>query len=202
VGQYIDVASVKETLTLDGTSFADADVTRAVDAANAAVDELFGRSFIVDTAPSTRYYGNRRRGSRILDIHDLTRATAITVAVDSNGDGTFATTLVEDTDYVLLPLNAVLDGVPFEQIQLLKSFLPHGPRVISVTGTFGWPGGAPAQIAAFAEVIAIKLVTRLREAPFGVVTAGAEMGVAMRMAKSDPDFPTLSAGLCKGALIA
>lgn len=200
---YITDADVKATLTLDGTTYADADVTRAVNAANASIDQLFGRKFRADVSPASRYYGIRRRhGGHVLEIDDLTRNTAITVAVDAAGDGTFATVLVEDTDYVLEPLNAELDGVPFEQIQMIRSFLPRGARRVEVTGTFGWPGAPPAQIVAFAEVLAVKLVTRFREAPFGIVTAGADMGAAMRLARTDPDFPTLSAGLCRGALIA
>lgn len=198
---YITEAEVKATLTLDGTTFADADVVRAVDAANAAVDQLFGRSFSLDGAASDRYYPVRRRHESVLPIHDLTRTTTISVAVDANGDGIFETALVENTDYVLNPLNAEADGLPFEEIAMLKSFLPLGRRRVKVTGTFGWPA-VPSQIPAFAEVIAIKLVTRLRDAPFGIVTAGADMGVAMRLAKMDPDFPTLAAGLTKGALVA
>lgn len=199
---YIDAASVKASLTLDGTSYADADVDRAVAAANASIDELFGRRFAPDAAPSSRYYGILRHHSHVKEIDDLTRTTAITVALDINGDDVFETTLTENVDFVLEPLNAETDGLPYEQIRMRRGFFPHGSRILEVTGTFGWPGSAPPQIAAFAEVLAVKLVTRFREAPFGIVTAGADMGVAMRMARTDPDFPTLSAGLTRGVLIA
>lgn len=198
---YISDDDVKATLILDGTTFADADVTRAVDAANGAVDELLGRSFQQDADASDRYYSVRRRGAQVLYIHDLTRASEPVVSVDSARDGSFADVLVENTDFFFEPLNAVEDGKPYEKIALERGFLPKGRRMVKVAGTFGWPEPVPPQIVAFAEVLAIKLVTRLREAPFGIVTAGADMAVAMRLARSDPDFPTLAAGLCKGALI-
>jgi hypothetical protein len=198
---YITSDDVKATLILDGTTFADPDVDRAVDAANAVVDQLFGRTFAPDGSPTDRYYNIRRSSRQVIEIHDLTRTTAITVKYDSAQDGTFATTLVENTDYQLEPLNAEADGRPFEQIRSRKGLFYPGSRVLKVSGTFGWPGSAPPQIVAFAEVIAVKMVARIREAPFGVVTAGADMGVAMRLAKMDPDFPMLSAGLTRGVLI-
>lgn len=202
-GSYIASADVESSLTLTGTTYASSDVDRAVAAANAAVEELFGRRFYHDTSPASRYYGIRHEGRRVLDFgDDLTRETTITVAVDTTGDQTFATTLSENVDYVLEPLNAETDGLPYEQLRMIKSFLPRGARMVEITGTWGWPGSVPPQqLPAFAEVLATKLVTRFREAPFGIVTAGADLGVAMRMARTDPDFPTLSAGLCKGALI-
>lgn len=201
---YIDSTAVKESLVLDGTTFVDDDIARAVDAANDAIDQLFGRKFSQDDAATDRYYGVRRRHAQVLPIYDLTRATEPVVAVDSDQDGTFSLTLVENTDFVFQPLNAVEDGRPYEEIAMLANrVLPIGRRCVKVTGTHGWPtGSVPSQIAAFAEVIAIKLVTRFREAPFGIVTAGADMAVAMRLARTDPDFPTLSAGLTKGAMIA
>jgi hypothetical protein len=203
VSDYIASADVKATLILEGTTYADPDVDRAVAAANDAVDQLFGRKFAPDAEPTTRYYGIRRRDSReVKEIDDLTRLTPITVEIDLSGDGSFAKTLVENTDFQFEPLNAELDAIPFEKIRARNGFLPAGPRVMKITGTFGWPGSAPPQVIAFAEVLAIKFLTRIREAPFGVVTAGADLGVAMRMAKQDPDFPALSAGLTRGALIA
>lgn len=207
VTDYITSDEVKATLVLDGTAFADADVDRAVDASNAAIEQLFGRRFVFDTddddepLATDRYYSVRRRGMAVKAIDDLTRATDISVALDLDGDNTYETALVENTDYVLEPDNAEADGVPYEQIRLRGGTFPVGSRLIKVTGTFGWPDSPPPQIAAFAEVLAVKLVSRFREAPFGIVTAGADMGVAMRMARTDPDFPTLSAGLCKGVLI-
>ena len=202
MSDYITSADVSSSLTLDGTTYASDDVDRAVAAANAAIDQLFGRSFAQDAESSSRFYGvTRRRGGRVLEIHDLTRASEISFNVDADRDGTFETTLTENVDFVLEPLNAELDGIPFERIRMVKGTLPTGARVAEVTGTFGWPDPVPPQIAAFAEVLAVKLVTRFREAPFGIVTAGADLGVAMRLARTDPDFPTLSAGLCKGALI-
>ena len=199
---YITADDVKATLTLDGTTYADPDVDRAVQAANAAIDQLFGRAFAPDTDPTDRYYNIRRRSRDVVEIHDLTRTTTIAVAYDTSGGGTFSQTLVENTDYQLEPLNAELDGVPYEQIRSRRGQFGSGSRVLKVTGTFGWPGAPPPQIITFAEVLAVKFLARIREAPFGVVTAGADMGVAMRLAKTDPDFPTLSAGLCRGAQIA
>jgi hypothetical protein len=197
---YITAADVKASLTLDGTSYADGDVDRAVASANAVVDQLFGRKFSLDPAASDRYYRVRRHHTTSLEIDDLTRATPVTVMFDANTDGTFEQTLTELTDYVLEPLNAEADGLPFETVRMLKNYLPAGPRAVKVNGTFGWPS-VPPQVVAFAEVLAVKLVARFREAPFGIVTAGADMGVAMRLARTDPDFPTLAAGLTRGVLI-
>lgn len=214
---YITSDDVKASLVLDATTYADPDIDRGVAAANAAIDQLFGRKFVPDLAddnapaPTDRYYSVRRRSREVVEIRDLTRLTDITVAFDSGRDQTFAQTLVENVDFFLEPLNAEADGVPFEQIRAVRGSFAVGSRVLKVSGTFGWPGivgdddavtaNPPAQIVAFAEVLAVKFLTRIREAPFGVVTAGADMGVAMRLARTDPDFPTLSAGLCRGAFV-
>lgn len=207
VNSYITADDIKATLILDGTTFADDDIERAVNAANAAVDQLFGRPFVHDVnedgepVPTDRHYSVRRRSREIVGIRDLTRLTPIEISIDLAGDGTFSTNLVENTDYYLEPLNAELDGKPFEQIRAVNGLFPAGTRILRITGTYGWPTDPPPQLIAFAEILAVKFVERIRSAPLGVITAGADMGVAMRLGKLDPDFPTLAAGLARGALI-
>jgi hypothetical protein len=49
----------------------------------------------------------------------------------------------------------------------------------------------PEDIKTATSILAAKLVRRVREAPFGIVTAGVDQGEAMRISRTDPDVYTL-----------
>jgi hypothetical protein len=133
----------------------------------------------------TRYYSPM--DGHALEITDL--VTMGTMQSDYDGDGTFETTWTENTDYILEPLNAALDGKPYERLRvhpLSANRLPCWPRSVAVTGQFGWPA-VPAQVKEVTILMAARLLKRTREAPFGVAGIGLD-GVPTRIARIDPEF--------------
>lgn len=195
--EYVTVSELKETLGLTGQTFADADLVLAVTAASRDIDEACGRRFWLDTdATSVRYYSpDSIRRLMIDDLVDLT-----TLKIDRSGDGVYEETWTEGTDFVLEPLNAATDGWPYESVLSRSqsgSWFPCGyEKSVELTGQFGWPT-VPYTIRAATGILAGRLFKRTREAPFGVVTVGADVGAVMRLARTDPDVASLIAAYNK-----
>ena len=184
---YITITELKNTAELAGVSFADYDATMAISAASRGIDEYTGRRFDSDVtgATITRYYSPQE--PQYLSIDDL--VTAATVASDLTGTGVFDTIWVANRDYVLAPLNAAADGWPYEQIRphpASAQRFPAWPRSVAVTGQWGWPTAIPDNVREATTILAIRLLKRAREAPFGVVNLGIE-GSAVRISRTDPD---------------
>lgn len=192
---YLTAAQLKNTLTMTGTTFADADVTLAIGAASRAIDAVTGRRFWLDTGTANiRYY--TPNSYRLLQIDDLVTMTSVTI--DRAGSGNFSESWVNGTDYVIEPFNApaAQPARPYEtlRVRLLSGrWLPqYIEQSVKVTGQFGW-ASVPDDVTAATGILAAKLLRRGREAPFGIVTAGIDSGVAMRIARTDPDVYTLLA---------
>lgn len=181
--EYASVGEVKQALELQGETFADPDITRALTAASRGLDQLLDRRFYLDTdSAQVRYFTADDGWVEITDLVVLT-----SMITDDNGDGTFDTTWTQNTDFVLEPLNAAADGEPWTKITPTASgryTLPCHVRGVKVTGQFGWTA-VPAGVKEATIILAARLLKRVREAPFGVVMIGAD--TAERLAKSDPD---------------
>jgi len=145
----------------------------SIGAASRAVDEYCHRRFYLDETSNTRTY--IPTWSQV-QIDDLVTQDSVSVS---------GSTVVEGTDYVMLPFNAPLDVRPYEKIQFLGT-LSLGLPSVTVEGVFGWPA-VPAGVVAATTIIATRLLRRQREAPFGIVTVGIEQGAVARIAQSDPD---------------
>lgn len=192
---YITLQELKNNAELVGVSFADYDAEIHIAAACAGIDEYTGRTFT--SSVGTRYYTPVDRWH--LDIDDAINVTS--VMTDYDGDGTFETTWTENTDYVLVPLNATANGEPFDELQMKRypyssHILPMWPRSVQVQGTFGWPA-VPAPIKSAAMIMSMRLLRRAREAPFGIVGLGID-NVAVRISKVDPDLAWLVDPFIKG----
>jgi hypothetical protein len=194
---YANPEEVKKMLTLSGTTFADEEIGVALTVASDALDELCGgRKFRLDTSAqaedTTRYY--RPMSPTTVIIDDIVKLT--TVMVDNDGDGDFEWEFEEGQHFFLWPYNAVADGRPYTQLQLntakaTRAFPSWYGRSVEVTGIFGWPA-IPSFLRAATSMLAVRLVKRMREAPFGVaVSSGIEVGSAVRIARSDPDIMSL-----------
>jgi hypothetical protein len=188
---YVTATQLKASLTLTGQTYADADITAACLAASRAVDDTTGRRFYLDTdANQIRYY--TPESLRKLPIDDLVVLTSVTI--DRGGTGSFTETWTQGTDFVLEPLNAVADFWPFEQITIRalsgRWFPTYIEQSVKVVGQFGW-SLVPDDVYAATEILAAKLLRRIREAPFGIVTVGVDEGAAMRIARTDPDVSSL-----------
>src|SRR5581483_10779513 len=101
--------------------------------------------------------------------------------------------------YRLLPIQAGLttatppgNGEPYRTLELARGSqvyqLPSGRDSIRITGTFGWQV-VPAGVKSAVTMIATRLMRRMRDAPFGVVSFGAdERAVAVRQIANAPDI--------------
>jgi hypothetical protein len=189
--EYASLAEVKATMNLDGESFADADLQRAITAASRGLDTLAHRRFYKDTDDtSVRYYtADECSKLRIDDVIDVAE-----IATDADGNGTFGDLWTANTDYVLEPLNAPADGWPWTTVRAHRlgsfSFPTCYPRAVRVTGQFGWEN-VPDGIKEATVILSSKLMLRTREAPFGVVSYGME-GAAAHIARTDPDVMFLA----------
>jgi len=195
---YATPEEVKKMLTLSGTTFVDEEIGVALTVASDALDELCGgRKFRLDTSTqakdTVRYY--RPTSPTTVIVDDIVKVK--TVMVDNDGDGDFDWEFKESQQFFLWPYNAVADGRPYTQLQLntanaTRAFPSWYGRSIEVTGIFGWPA-IPSFLRAATSMLAVRLVKRMREAPFGVaVSSGIEVGTAVRIARSDPDIMALA----------
>lgn len=194
--EYATVGDVKAAASLEGESFADPEIQRALTAASRGLDNLCSRRFYPDDdALQVRYY--TPYDACTLSIDDL---IALTSLASGDGDGTFATSWTLNTDFVLEPLNAAADGRPWDRVTVTGRGhgLPSGQRTVKITGQFGW-SDVPPGIKEATIILAIKLVKRVREAPFGVVGVGLDS--AMRIARSDPDVMFLVGEYIKNPVV-
>lgn len=188
-----------------GATYADDDIDMACVTVSRAIDLAAGRLRRFYQSTETRYYtpdefyswGTHRynynlwRGENRLEIDDLTSCT--TLQVDTAGDGSYTTTWVEGTDFFLDPPNATLDGQPFTEVLVRARggrFFPSVQRAVKITGVFGWPT-VPPQVSQYAKIFASQLVMRSRQAPFGILMQGMEVGATARLMRVDPDFDRL-----------
>ena len=117
----------------------DTDINQDLQAISRHIDGKLGRFFGKDEENTARIY-TIAEASPYIWIDDLSESPE-SIQVDTNGDGTFETT-VEPGDYNLLPLNADKgpEARPWTRVEL--SF--PGQRV-EITGKWGWPA-VPAAI--------------------------------------------------------
>lgn len=183
---YITAADLRAILGTAGQTYDDTAITIAVNGASRAIDAFKGTWYYPIT--QTRKYTALERRDVILPVADLVSVSS--VLIDTDGDGTWETTLAADTDYLLEPANAALDGLPFTQLWLRETSRYRWPRhqqAIKVAATWGW-AEAPAQVKTSAALLANRFLTRLRQAPLAVVIQAANDMVAMaRLGSVDPD---------------
>jgi hypothetical protein len=119
----------------------DDELTEALDSASREIDTFCGRRFYADTAATARRFRLRDACTAVID--DVWDTTGLIVATD-DGSGIYATTLVLDTDFILEPLEGVVDGSsgwPYWQIRLLggRRFYSYTNRPpLRVTAKWGW----------------------------------------------------------------
>lgn len=187
---YLELEELKATLELTGSTYPDPDVRKAILAASREIDQVCGRRFWADAdATSIRYYSPR--GVSSFWIHDL--ITLGSLAVDTAGDSTFATTWIENTNFVLEPTYAASDGWPYTRVVINPRSplaLPGWPRSVKLTGKFGWTA-VPSEVTEAASILAAKLLRRSRESPSANL-GGAAASIKM-LPTNDPDVASLLA---------
>lgn len=163
----------------------------ALDAASALIAGWTGRSFAAETG-ATKYFYPTSAG--VVDLAPDIR-TVTSVAVDTVGDLTFATTLAS-TDYQLWPLNPRPDAGIYSALRVapLAAHYWTAGRQVRVVGDWGYVVGgvAPMQVQQACLIQAERLFKRAREAPFGILQS-TDLGQFTRISAMDPDVLALVA---------
>lgn len=183
---YITSTQMKNTLEITGETYADDDITAALEAASRVIDTYKGTRFY-PTAETRTYTANECEQS--LAIYDLNNSAGSTVSFDLDGDGTYETVLARNTDYYLEPQNAELTGKPWNTITLRAQAGRQWPQYqygVQVVGSFGW-ATAPGQVTEACSILANRYLKRARETPYGIVTIGTDALAMARLGKIDPD---------------
>lgn len=142
----------------------------SIEAASRQLDGWCGRRFWVDaTAVDRQFWAD---DPRCLPVDDISSTTGLVVKIDTDGDGTFETTLTIATDFILLPANAA-DEVPvwpYTEVWLADNYywprLSNGRPGVQVTAKFGWPA-VPDDIEKACIIQATQLF-KAKDAAFGV----------------------------------
>lgn len=205
--RYLTRDQLKLTMSLEGESYADADLDVAIEAASRGLEKRYGARWVLGPVDEVRYYTADNCDDVFLgDVLEVTE-----VAIDygpSFGGGSFATILAP-ADYRLLPVGNGIstaptlgDGTPFRTLQLARGgrylSLPSGVDAVRITGRFGWER-VPAGVTAATTILAQRIFKRMREAPSGFIGLGVD-GVTQRMGRIayDPEITFAMEG-AKGA---
>jgi hypothetical protein len=186
---YTTLASVKSSLDLTNNTFADSDITDAINAASRAIDQQTGQ-FFYQTTSQTRQFVPQSEGYCMIDP-----LNTFTSLVAQNSTWTL------DQDFYLLPINAAVDGRPWTAIRTItRPFIfPQSQTSvgwglfdsrIQITGLWGWTA-VPDEIATATKILASRLLRRVREAPMGLSMMFGPDGSAVHIARTDPDVAAL-----------
>lgn len=185
---YATLNEVKASLRLtDNTD--DALLERAIESASRRIDGYCGRFFYkTSQTPVTMYPVNEY----LLAFPNDVANTSVTIKIDTNADGTYATTLTQGTDYILEPQNSpVLQGYPYLRARMVggQTFpldvLPSFPTV-QVTAQWGW-NAVPSSVNQACIILSMRQFARLNSS-LGVV-GFADMAITVRAV--DPDVRDL-----------
>lgn len=189
---YISVANLKTVLGITD-SVDDASLGYAVTAASRAIDKYCGRQFGLSGSAVARYYdsGPVFAGEYpIVPIDDVQTTTGLVVkGADALPGSTFDTTLVNGTDFRLVPLNAAVELAPWTALEIVTTPWTR----YEVTANYGWTT-VPTEVTHAALIQATRFWKR-KDAPFGVA-GSPELGSEVRLLASvDPDVALILSGL-------
>lgn len=184
-GRYLTLAELKKTLAIEHGE-ADRDLEVAIAGAAEVLEEEYGGPWDLSSSSEARYF-TPVHGLTYVRLHPplvspAAGGGAAVVALDTDGNGTYATTLVHGTDYRFEPV----DGPPFDKLVFLRSGIawwweydpvvkpwPWGRDGVRITGQWGY-ADAPAGVKGASTILATQIFRRMREAPFGVLGLGPE----------------------------
>jgi hypothetical protein len=215
--RYLNVEEFKATARLQGVTAADGDITMAIEIASRALEDIgyYNGPWTLGTPGEIRYYtANTLRTVLLGDVIEITKVELdqtgyfdydSDIAIGSPG-GTWATTL-NTSDYWLDPDLHVFhglkanggDGEPFRELRLRRgstvAWLPSSRDSIKVTGTYGWET-VPSGVRWAVQLIAIRLLRRTRDAPYGILSFGQDTAIArVRDILADPELAMAMAPL-------
>lgn len=167
---YATLTDIKDYLSL-GTTVSDDVLNDALESVSREIENHTHRQFNQAASASERRY--HPEDSCVAHVDDFHDATGLVVETDDDDDGTFETTW-SDTDYLLEPLDGVVDGVdgwPFYRIKAVGRSFPRGVRpTVRVTALWGW-SSVPRPVVQACLILASE-TAKLKDAPFGVAGFG------------------------------
>jgi hypothetical protein len=182
---YCTLAQVKAALRLTDNAD-DALLEPAIESASRRIDGYCNRWFYkTNQTPIGIYPATVYECGTLDDIAN----TSVTVKIDSNSDGTFATTWTQGQQYQIEPLNATITGRPYRRIVAINGYsfpIAYDKPLVQITAQWGWQA-VPADISQACVLLSMRQFARLNAA-LGVV-GFADM--AMQVRAVDPDVRDL-----------
>jgi hypothetical protein len=179
---YATLAEFKSAIGIGTADTSDDGALQSVlDATDALINNYTDRPAGFGTATQTRYYTPEHWEYVLTD--DLVSVTTLTT--DDLGNGTYSTSWVSGTDYILAPRNNALDGWPYTEIDTSalppKAFPANIYLGVKVVGVFGWPS-VPSAVKQ-AALIQAGAVWSSRTSPFGVI-GSQDLGGILRQTRA------------------
>jgi hypothetical protein len=188
---YVTRDLVKQYLGIpDATSSENTPIDNAIAAADAEINQITGRTFVVPSGATAKTYVPFDDYTVYVD--DIAQTTGLIVKTDTGLDGTYDTTLTITEDYVLTGNSA-----PYRMIKRVDgSAFPrdrYGRPTVEVTAFWGYGMAVPDQIAQCSLVIAARLYQR-KSSPLGFQAGSVDVGF-VRISRTDPEVIALLRGL-------
>lgn len=191
---YATLTEIKNYLSISDSTDNDL-LEDLIESASRSIDRIANRRFYLDSSASARKY--RAYSDIFVYTDDIGSTTGLVVAIDTNGNGTYSTTLTLDTDFILDPLTAASLGRPYTQLTMVSNtqtwpvfpgLTQNGLRPgVQVTAKWGWPS-VPNDINMACLILAADLYKR-KDAPGGILGLG-DLG-AVRMSPIGRDVTAI-----------
>ena len=188
---YTTQSLVKTYLGIpSGTTSEDTAIDNAIAAAEAEIDQITGRTFVVPSSATAKTYV--AYDDYTVYVDDIAKTDGLIVKEDTTLDGTYDTTLTITTDYILdgntAPYRVIrrVDGDEFTRGR-------YGRPTVQVTAFYGYAMTVPDQVKQCALVIAARLYQR-RSSPLGFQAGSVDVGF-VRISRTDPEVIALLRGL-------
>jgi len=179
---YCTLADLKAVLRITDT-IDDSLLEARIQEASRVIDDFCDRRFYQDASPSARIF-TAPSGDYVL-VDDIASTAGLVIKVDSNGDGSYVTTLTS-SQYQLEPINGVAKGVSITRIVgTNRGMFPrtNAPAPVQVTAVWGWPS-IPQPVKSACILLAGRL-TKRGDSLLGVAGFG-DLG-AISVRNIDPD---------------
>jgi hypothetical protein len=188
---YTTQSLVKTYLGIpSGTTSEDTAIDNAIAAAEAEIDQITGRTFVVPSSATAKTYV--AYDDYTVYVDDIAKTDGLIVKEDTTLDGIYDTTLTITTDYILdgntAPYRVIrrVDGDEFTRGR-------YGRPTVQVTAFYGYAMTVPDQVKQCALVIAARLYQR-RSSPLGFQAGSVDVGF-VRISRTDPEVIALLRGL-------
>ena len=188
---YTSQALVKAYLGIpSSTSSENTAIDNAIAAADAEIDQITGRTFVVPSGATAKTF--IPYDDYTLYVDDVAQLTGLVVKEDTSLNGTYDTTLTITTDYVVDGNNA-----PYRVVKRVDGDTwprdRYGRPTVEVTAFYGYGMAVPDQIKQCSLVIAARLYQR-RSSPLGFQAGSVDSGF-IRVSRTDPEVIALLRGL-------